>query len=68
MQPTRPGQRRGEYRAKDQMDLARAVGASTTDTGNTSNGTTSTPRFSTRLVAGLFADCVCLPLVFSHAR
>ena len=58
----------GEYRAKNQMDLAGAVGASTTNTGDTSNSTTSTPRLGTRLMAGFFADCVRLPLVFCDAR
>lgn len=57
-----------KYRAKDQMNLAGAMGTSTTNTGDTSNSTTSTPRFSTRLVTGLFADCVRLTPVFSDAR
>jgi hypothetical protein len=47
--------------------LARAVGAAATNTGNTSYGTTSTPRFSTSLVTSLLANGVSLPLVLSKA-
>jgi hypothetical protein len=46
--------------------LARAVGSSTTDTRNTGDSTTSTPRFSGRLVAGFFTDGVSLTLVLRN--
>ena len=47
--------------------LAGTVGTSTTDTGDTSDCATGTPRFSTGLVASLFADGIGLPFVFGQA-
>jgi hypothetical protein len=47
--------------------LTRAVSAPTTDTGNTSNGTTSTPGLGGSLVACLFADSISLTLVLGNA-
>jgi len=47
--------------------LTRAVGAPTADAGNTSNGTTSTPRLGGGLMAGFFADSISLTLVLSNA-
>jgi hypothetical protein len=47
--------------------LARAVSASTTDTRNTCDGTTSTPRLSRSLMASFFTDGICLTLVLRNA-
>jgi hypothetical protein len=46
--------------------LTRAVGAPTADAGNTSNGTTSTPRLGRGLMAGFFTDSISLTLVLSN--
>ena len=43
------------------------MGSSTTDTGNTSDGTTGTPGLSRGLVASLLAHRVSLTLVLSDA-
>lgn len=43
------------------------MSTSTANTRNTGNGTTSSPGFGAGLVAGLFSDGVCLPLIFSNA-
>jgi len=47
--------------------LARSVSSTTADTGNTGDGTTSTPRFGGGLMAGLFAHGVGLALVLRNA-
>jgi hypothetical protein len=47
--------------------LSGAVGTSTTYTGNTGDGTTSTPGLSTSLVTSFFADGVSLPFVLGQA-
>ena len=49
------------------MHLAGTVSSSTTDTGNTGDGTTGTPRLSTSLVASLLAHGVSLPFVLRDA-
>jgi len=50
-----------------QIYLTRAMGSSTTNTGNTGNSTTSTPRLGRSLVAGLLTHGVCLPPVLGNA-
>ena len=47
--------------------LTGTVGTRATDTGDTRNGTTGTPRLSRGLVASLLADSVRLPLVLRKA-
>ena len=47
--------------------LARTVSASTTDTGNTRDGTTGTPRLGRSLMASLFTDSIGLTPVLSNA-
>jgi hypothetical protein len=49
------------------MYLSRTVGTATTNTGDTGDGTTGTPRFGGCLMTSLFADGVSLPLVLGHA-
>lgn len=47
--------------------LTGAVGSSSANTGNTCDGTTSTPGLSASLVASLLADGVSLPFVLGDA-
>ena len=47
--------------------LAGSVSSSTTNTGNTCDGTTGTPGLSRGLVTSLLAHGVCLALVFGDA-
>ena len=47
--------------------LARAVGSSSSNTGNTGNGTTSTPGLGTRLVACILSDGISLAVVLGDA-
>ena len=47
--------------------LTGTVGTRATDTGDTRDGTTGTPRLSRGLVASLLADSVRLPLVLREA-
>lgn len=51
----------------DCTHLAGAVGTSTADTGDTSDGTTGTPRLGAGLVASLLSNGVRLALVFRKA-
>jgi len=46
--------------------LTRAVSTTTTDTGNTGDGTASTPGLGTSLVTGIFADGVWLAVITAH--
>jgi len=66
--PFPPGLGRGEHTTTTahvtESGLSRAVGSSTTDTGDTSDGTTSSPRLSAGLVAGLGRDGVRLATIF----
>lgn len=43
------------------------MSSSSTNTGDTCNGTTGTPGLSTCLVTSLFTDGVCLPFILSDA-
>ena len=69
--PLAPGLGRGEHTTTTahvtEGSLARTVGSTTTDTGNTSDGTTGTPRLSGGLVTSLYVDSVRLPLVLGDA-
>jgi hypothetical protein len=69
--PFAPGLRRREHATTTthvtEGGLARAVSASTTDTGNTCDGTTSTPRLGRSLMASLFTDGISLTLVLRNA-
>jgi len=66
--PLAPSFRRGEHTATTahvtESSLTRAVGSSTTNTGDTSYGTASTPRLGGGLVTGFFADSIWLSLIF----
>lgn len=48
-----------------ESSLARSVSTTTTDTGNSGNGTTGTPRLSRGLLTGVSGDGVSLTLVLS---
>lgn len=69
--PFAPGLGRSEHASTTahvtESSLTGAVSSSTSYTGNTSDGTTSTPRFSASLVSSLLADGISLPLVLGNA-
>lgn len=69
--PSAPGLRRREHATTTthvtEGGLARAVSASATDTGNTRDGTTGTPRLGRSLMASLFTDSICLTPVLRNA-
>jgi hypothetical protein len=52
---------------KNISHLTSTVGTRATDTGDTGDGTTSSPGLSAGLVSGLFADGVRLPFVLCDA-
>jgi len=69
--PFAPGLGRGKHAAStthvSECSLSRTVGSSTTNTGDTCDGTTGTPRLCTSLVSGLFTYGISLSLVLCDA-
>lgn len=69
--PFAPGLGRSEHTTTaahvTECSLSGTMSSSTSDTGNTGDGTTSTPRFSRSLMASLLAHGVSLPFVLSDA-
>jgi len=53
-------------RSTTKTHLSSSVGSGSSDTGDTSDGSTSSPRLSRGLLSGVGSDGVSLPLVLSH--